>query len=62
MSASWSLRCWARSAVSREVKEGRLVVAGGARWTCELEVRLYRQADRGNDMVERIWELLAARA
>ena len=50
------------SAVSREVKEGRLVVAGGARWTCELEVRLYRQADRGNDMVERIWELLAARA
>ena len=45
------------SAVTREVKEGRLVAAGGARWTCELEVRLYRQADRGNDMVQRIWDL-----
>lgn len=48
------------SAVTREVKEGRLVVAGAARWACELEVRLYRQSDRGNDMVERIWELLGA--
>ena len=49
------------SSATREVKEGRLVVAGSAKWCCELEVRLYRAADRGNDMVEKIWEQLAVK-
>jgi DNA-binding transcriptional LysR family regulator len=48
-----------QSSTTREVKEGRLVAAGSAKWCCELEVRLYRAADRGNDMVERIWAQLA---
>jgi DNA-binding transcriptional LysR family regulator len=48
-----------QSSAAREVKEGRLVSAGPTRWACNLEVRLHRLADRGNDMVERIWELLA---
>jgi DNA-binding transcriptional LysR family regulator len=50
-----------QSATVREVKEGRLVAAGSSRWCCELQVRLYRAAERGNDMVERIWEQLAPR-
>ena len=50
-----------QSSAVREVKEGRLVVAGSAKWCCELEVRLYRAADRSTDMVERIWAQFAAR-
>lgn len=50
-----------QSSTVREVKEGRLVAAGAAKWCCELEVRLYRSADRGNDMVERIWGQFAAK-
>jgi DNA-binding transcriptional LysR family regulator len=47
-----------QGAAAREVKEGLLVPAGPARWTCELEVRLHRRADIGNDRVEQIWALL----
>ena len=48
-----------QSSAVREVKEGRLVAAGAAKWCCELEVRLYRATDRSNEMVERIWAQLA---
>ena len=48
-----------QNCASRDVREGRLVVAGGIRWSCDLEVRLYRLVDRGNVMVERIWNELA---
>jgi DNA-binding transcriptional LysR family regulator len=54
--------CWLpQTSAAREVKEGRLVPAGPAKWSCQLEVRLYRLADRGNDMVEQIWTQLASR-
>jgi LysR family transcriptional regulator, hypochlorite-specific transcription factor HypT len=54
--------CWLpQNSTTREVKEGRLVAAGPARWSCELEVRLYRLADRGNEMVEKIWEQLGGK-
>lgn len=51
-----------QSAAAREVQEGRLVPAGAMKWSCPLEVRLHRLADRGNDRVERIWDLLAPRS
>jgi LysR family transcriptional regulator, hypochlorite-specific transcription factor HypT len=51
-----------QNCAAREVSEGRLVAAGSARWSCELEVRLYRRADRGNEMVERIWNRLTSEA
>lgn len=51
-----------QNCAAREVSEGRLVSAGAARWSCELEVRLYRRADRANDMVERIWQQLTGSA
>jgi DNA-binding transcriptional LysR family regulator len=47
--------------VAREVNEKRLVSAGPAKWSCPLEVRLYRLAERGNELVERIWAHLASR-
>jgi LysR family transcriptional regulator, hypochlorite-specific transcription factor HypT len=50
-----------QSSAAREVSERRLVSAGSPRWSCDLEVRLYRLAERGNDMVEQIWELLSGK-
>lgn len=44
------------SCVAREVSEGRLVLAGPARWSCSLEVRLHRAASSENPVVEGIWE------
>ena len=41
---------------ARESRDGHLVAAGGQRWSCQLEVRLYRRADLGNEAVERIWQ------
>lgn len=47
-----------QSSAGREAVEGRLVPAGSGRWAGNLEVRLYRVADRSNEMVEQIWSLL----
>lgn len=48
------------SAVTRELERGELSVAGDARWTLEMEVRLYR--DRANTRPEllRLWAHLTA--
>lgn len=43
------------SCSEREVSEKRLVLAGSARWSCPLEVRLYRSSQNSNPMVEKIW-------
>ncbi len=48
------------SCVGREMAEGRLVPAGPARWSCPLEVRLYRAAESNNPTVEKIWAFLLA--
>jgi len=48
------------SCVGREMADGLLVAAGPARWTCPLEVRLYRCAESSNPMVEKIWAFLLA--
>lgn len=56
--ASHGLGWLPQTSAEREVKEGRLVAAGSSRWTCQLEIRLHRLADRGNERVERIWRLL----
>ena len=50
-----------QSSAGREAAEGRLVTPGPARWTCNLEVRLYRLGDRNNERVEHIWSLLERR-
>ena len=50
------------SCAERETLEKRLVPAGGAEWTCPLEVRLYRSAQNSNPMVENIWALARRRA
>ena len=48
-----------QSCAAREAREGRLVLAGSARWACQLEVRLYRRTDLVNEAVERIWQRCA---
>ena len=50
------------SAVARELERGEIVPAGDARWTLEMEVRLYR--DRANTRPEllRLWAHLTAGA
>lgn len=41
--------------VARELAEKRLVIAGSARWSCPLEVRLYRALESTNPLIDRIW-------
>jgi len=50
------------SCVAHERAERQLVVAGSLEWSCPLEVRLYRSNDNGNQMAERIWNLLQQEA
>ena len=46
------------SCVGRETAEKRLVAAGPERWSCPMEVRLYRSAENNNPVVEKIWAFL----
>lgn len=41
--------------VAKEMAEKRLVIAGPARWSCPLEVRLYRTLESTNPLADRIW-------
>ncbi len=42
--------------VKDEIETGRLVAAGGPRWTLPLEIRAYRSSDdEGRDQVRRLW-------
>lgn len=43
------------SAIRREVAEGRLVAAGGPRFAMDMDIRLYRAAERGSREVLRLW-------
>ena len=45
--------------VRRELKSGRLEVAGSKRWTAALEIRAYRNALAINHQVERLWDHLS---
>lgn len=44
------------SCASRELAAGRLAIAGASCWTTEVEIRLYRAAESGKPMVDRIWD------
>lgn len=44
---------------SRELTAGRLAIAGGACWTTEVEIRIYRSADSDNPMMDKIWDYFA---
>jgi DNA-binding transcriptional LysR family regulator len=43
------------SCIGKELGEKRLVIAGREKWSCTLEVRLYRSQENANPMVDRIW-------
>ncbi len=43
------------SCVAKEIAEKRLVVAGAVKWSCPLEVRLYRSLECTNPLADRIW-------
>ncbi|BAL22442.1 LysR family transcriptional regulator [Azoarcus sp. KH32C] len=49
------------SAVARELERGEVVVAGDARWSLEMEVRLYRSRHGANREAERLWQYLVER-
>jgi DNA-binding transcriptional LysR family regulator len=51
-----------RSSVAAEISRGDLVVAGGASWSLELELRVYRDATARNPLVAALWQHLAAAA
>jgi DNA-binding transcriptional LysR family regulator len=45
------------SCAGHEITERLLVSAGSAKWTCPLEVRLYRSNERENEKLKKIWQL-----
>jgi len=42
--------------VTREMREKRVAVAGSAKWTTPLEIRLYRSAESRRPVVDRLWD------
>jgi LysR family transcriptional regulator, hypochlorite-specific transcription factor HypT len=46
------------SCVGREIADRRLVCAGSAAWSTQLEVRIYRAADNDKPAVEKFWSFL----
>ena len=50
------------SAVRRELAEGRLVAAGGPEFAMDMDIRLYRAAERGGREVQRLWAAAAERS
>jgi DNA-binding transcriptional LysR family regulator len=49
-----------QSAVTRELKQKQLAPAGGAEWTVEMEVRIYRERQGGSPFLDRLWRHIAA--
>lgn len=43
------------SSVRHEIKRGRLVAAGDARWARRMEIRIYRTSELGRPRMEEIW-------
>jgi DNA-binding transcriptional LysR family regulator len=44
-----------KSLIEAELKSGTLVAAGGATWTMELELRVFRDAFNREDLTGRLW-------
>jgi DNA-binding transcriptional LysR family regulator len=47
-----------RSLIASELASGALIQAGGAEWTAELELRVYRDAFNRDELLERLWSHL----
>lgn len=50
------------SAVTRELAQKQLVPAGGAAWTLDMEIRIYRERGASDPFVDRLWQHIAAGA
>jgi LysR family transcriptional regulator, hypochlorite-specific transcription factor HypT len=48
-----------KSAVTRDLAEGTLVEAGGSAWSLALEIRLYRDLNNDNAVLENVWNVVA---
>jgi DNA-binding transcriptional LysR family regulator len=44
-----------KSLIEAELASGALLVAGGAAWTMELELRVYRDLSNREDLISRLW-------
>jgi DNA-binding transcriptional LysR family regulator len=44
-----------KSLIEPELASGTLVPAGGASWTVELELRVYRDAHNKDELIGRLW-------
>lgn len=47
------------STAASDIRKGRLAQAGDARWSAELEIRLYRDARREHPTLQALWDCLA---
>jgi DNA-binding transcriptional LysR family regulator len=47
-----------KSLITSELESGTLVAAGGAGWTVELELRVYRDAFNRDELIGRLWSHL----
>jgi DNA-binding transcriptional LysR family regulator len=47
-----------KSLIASELAGGTLVAAGGAAWTVELELRVYRDAFNRDELIGRLWSHL----
>jgi DNA-binding transcriptional LysR family regulator len=51
--------CWLpESCIARDLAEGRLVRAGGAQWTLQLDIRLFRAVGHRKPVLDAVWETL----
>ena len=50
----------ARALISYELRDQRMVSAGGAAWTVPVEIRLFRRQRRELPAAERLWEAVWA--
>ncbi|WP_175889152.1 MULTISPECIES: LysR substrate-binding domain-containing protein [Burkholderia] len=48
------------SCMTKELADGSLVIAGGAHWVTELEIRLYRSARKRGEAAETLWSRIIA--
>ena len=48
-----------QSAVTRELKQKQLALAGGPEWLVEMEIRIYRERQGSTSFVERLWRHIA---
>lgn len=46
--------------VARELKEGKIAVAGPDKWGTQLEIRIYRSSENRRPIVDKLWNLLSS--